>query len=179
MTRAGGGFTLIELMVTLAIAAIVLTVGIPSFRDLIRNNRLTTAANELVGALNLARSEAIKRGARVTVCKSADGASCTTSGNWAQGWIVFTDENSDGAYDTTDDTLLRIRQPISEKITMIGNTNVANYISYVATGRSKLINGSLQAGTIKICDDHPSNIGKNIVLSFTGRIRVETGVSCP
>ena len=96
------GFTLVELMVTLVIAAILLTAGVPSFTTLIKNNRLTTSTNELVGALTLARSEAVKRGLRVTVCKSADQASCDTSGTgWQQGWIVFTDENNSGTYNPT------------------------------------------------------------------------------
>ena len=68
---------MIELIVTMVVAAIVLTLGVPSFRELINNNRLTSGANEFVTALNLARSEAIKRSVRVTVCKSADGTTCT------------------------------------------------------------------------------------------------------
>ncbi|BCX88542.1 type IV fimbrial biogenesis protein FimT [Methylomarinovum tepidoasis] len=173
------GFTLIELMVTVAMAAIVLTVGVPSFQALVKNNRLTTAANELVGALNLARSEAIKRGVRVTVCKSADGASCATSGNWEQGWIVFTDEDNDAAYDSASETLLRVQEAIEGQLTMTGNTNVADYISYVASGRSQLTGGGFQAGTITICDDRSGNVGKDLVLSSTGKIRLDTGVSCP
>ncbi|GAB6067346.1 hypothetical protein JCM13664_06640 [Methylothermus subterraneus] len=173
------GFTLVELMVTVAVAAIVLTVGVPSFQVLVKNNRMVTAANELVGALNLARSEAIKRNVRVTVCKSGDGASCTTSGNWEQGWIVFTDDNNDAAYDSASETLLRVQEGIAGQVTMTGNPLVANYVSYVASGQSQLTTGGFQAGTIAICDDRSGNVGKNIVLSSTGRIRLDTGVSCP
>ena len=97
--KSNAGFTLIELIVTVAIAAIVLTLGVPSFQEIINNNRLTAGANELVGALHLARSEAVKRNVRVTLCKSADGAVCTTSGGYQQGWIVFVDPNSNGTVD--------------------------------------------------------------------------------
>lgn len=78
---------------TLSIAAILATIGAPSFQDLIRNNRVATQSNELLTALNLARSEAIKRGARVSVCASNDPLATTpTCGtDWAKGWIVFTD----------------------------------------------------------------------------------------
>lgn len=87
------GFTLIELIVTLAVAAIILTIGVPSFQEALQNNRRTTQVNEIIGAFNIARSEAIKRGMKVTMCKSADSATCdttacsVTTGNncWEQG----------------------------------------------------------------------------------------------
>lgn len=72
------GFTLLELIVVVAITAIMVTIGIPSFLDNIRNNRLTTQANTFVGVLNLARSEAIKHGVRVTLRRSTNGSSCNT-----------------------------------------------------------------------------------------------------
>ena len=85
------GFTLIELMITLVLAAIILTLAVPGFQDIIRNNRAATQANELVTALGLARSEAVKRGARVSLCPSTDQASCTGGADWSNGWIVFLD----------------------------------------------------------------------------------------
>ena len=174
------GFTLVELMVTLVIAAILLTAGVPSFNTLIKNNRLTTSNNELVSALNLARSEAIKRGLRVTVCKSSDQASCDTSGTgWQQGWIVFTDTNDNADYDSATETLLRVHGPLPGQLSVSGNSNVANYISYVAAGQSRLTSGAFQAGTLSLCDDRTGNIGNNLVLSVTGRIHTDTGVSCP
>ena len=86
------GFTLIELMVTLGVAAILLSVGIPGFNGLIRDNRLTTDYNQFVSALNTARSEAVKRGVGVTTCKrNTAGTDCNNAGNWEDGWIIFTD----------------------------------------------------------------------------------------
>lgn len=85
------GFTLIELMITLVLAAIILTLAVPGFQDIIRNNRAATQANELVTALGLARSEAVKRGARVSLCPSTDQASCIAGPDWSSGWIVFVD----------------------------------------------------------------------------------------
>ncbi len=173
------GFTLLELMVTVAMAAIVLTTGVPGFQTVVKNNRMTTATNGLVGALNLARSEAVKRGVRVTVCKSADGTGCVTTGSWAQGWIVFTDPDNNANYDSAAETLLRVQEAIEGNLTMVGNLNVANYISYTASGQSQLTGGAFQAGTIAMCDDRSANVGKNIVLSLTGRVRLVTEVSCP
>ena len=84
------GFTLLELMVTLGVAAIVLSAGVPGFIGVVQNNRAASQANELVTALSLARSEAVRRSARVGVCQSADGLTCGGAG-WQQGWIVFED----------------------------------------------------------------------------------------
>jgi type IV fimbrial biogenesis protein FimT len=89
------GFTLLELMVTIAVGGVLLTLGVPSFVDVVRNNRATTNVNELLTAFSIARSESIRRGANVSVCRSSDGATC--SGAWADGWIVFRD---DAATDT-------------------------------------------------------------------------------
>lgn len=82
------GFTLIELMVTIAILAILLGIGVPSFSDATLGSKLGSYANSMVASASLARSEAIKRNTTITLCVSADGASCATTGGWEQGWIV-------------------------------------------------------------------------------------------
>lgn len=84
------GFSLVELMITVALAAIVLAAGLPSFRSLIQNNRITTQANTLVTSLNFARNEAIRSAGNVTVCpRNANGTACQNSGDWAEGWLVI------------------------------------------------------------------------------------------
>jgi len=83
------GFTLLELMTALLVVAIVLSAGVPSYLSVVRNNRAATNANELVSALTIARSEAVRRSDRVSICRSADGAAC--GGTWQDGWIVFVD----------------------------------------------------------------------------------------
>ncbi len=100
------GVTLLELIVTMAVLALLVGIGIPSFNSVVRNNRLATQANELVAALSLARSEASKRGLPVSVCVSSGGATCDTgSPDWADGWIVFVDAGAAGAVDGTDEVL--------------------------------------------------------------------------
>jgi type IV fimbrial biogenesis protein FimT len=91
-TVAARGFTVIELMVTIIVLAILLVVGIPSFRNATLSTRLTALSNDLVGAVQLARSEAIKRNQVVRLCVSADGSTCATAGGWDQGWIVLSDD---------------------------------------------------------------------------------------
>jgi type IV fimbrial biogenesis protein FimT len=82
------GFTMIELMVTVAIAVILLTIAVPSFKESQLNSQLRASANNLIASANLARGEAIKRSAPVNLCVSSDGATCGTGG-WEQGWIVL------------------------------------------------------------------------------------------
>lgn len=89
MYRYKSGFTIIELMVTLVVAAIVLSIAVPSFTVQIRNNQALGLGEELASAINYARSEAVKRGGRVSMCASNDGAQCV--GDWSEGWIVFVD----------------------------------------------------------------------------------------
>lgn len=83
------GFTLMELMITIAVMSILLTLALPNFRTALQNNRLTGQANEMLTAMQFARSEALKRGFPVEMCSSADGATC--GGNWNLGWIVYVD----------------------------------------------------------------------------------------
>jgi type IV fimbrial biogenesis protein FimT len=90
------GFTILELMITVSILAVLLGIGVPAFGDIIRNNRLATETNNLVGALNLARAEAAKRGIPVAVCAAAitvppAAPSCSGGTDWSNGWLVFTD----------------------------------------------------------------------------------------
>ena len=105
MMTKNTGFTLIELIVTLAVAAILITVAGPNFLTFIQNNRLTAQANEMVGSLQLARSEAVKRNLDVIVCRStnptATSPNCNTTGGitWETGWVVFVDKDNDLAID--------------------------------------------------------------------------------
>ena len=173
------GYTLIELMVTIIIAGILLGIAIPNFTSIISSNRLTTYANELVTSLNFARSEAIKRGLRITLCKSTNGNGCNAINDWSQGWIIFTDKNNNADYDSSSETLLRVQANSVSAVTMVGNSNVVNYISYVGTGQSKLISGAFQAGTIKVCDDRTGNVGINIVINSVARIAIQRNIACP
>ena len=84
--RSQSGFTLIELMITLVIAAILLGIGVPSYRTVLQNSRASALSADLTSGINLARAEAIRRGAAVQLCPSSDGATCT--GTWVDGWIA-------------------------------------------------------------------------------------------
>lgn len=106
------GLTLVELMITLIVIAIALTLAVPGFTNFIRDNRVTSQANEFLVSLTFARSEAIKRGRPVSVCASGDQASCSGSNDWDAGWIVFTDnDGTEGELDGADE-LLRVHEAL-------------------------------------------------------------------
>lgn len=100
------GFTLIELMITVALVAILLALSAPYFRETITSNKIGAEANNLKASLNLARSTAARLNQPVALCKSADGEDCTTDDYWEQGWITFNDLNRNGAVDSGDGELV-------------------------------------------------------------------------
>lgn len=123
------GLTLIELMVTLAVVAILLVVGVPSYRSFVQENRAASQTNAVVRALTYARSEAIKRAEVVTICQSNNQSSC--GGGWADGWIIFSDVNQNGSLDTSSDTLLQSGGGLSGNSTLTASTG---FIRFAASG---------------------------------------------
>ncbi|MDP2786657.1 MAG: GspH/FimT family pseudopilin [Pseudomonadota bacterium] len=177
-TTYSSGVTLIELLISISILAILLTVAVPSFQTSIVNNRLGTYSNALFSSLILARSEAIKRNKRVVVCKSSDGESCT--GNWGQGWIVFVDTNNDATV-SSGEVIVQKSGALENNYSLTGNEYIASYVSYSSEGVSKTVSGAMQAGTFELCPPSPapSGNGRNIVISSTGKPRVEAIATCP
>ena len=165
------GFTLIELMVVVALVAILQTLAAPAFSSMVNSMRLSTAVNSLFSSLLLARSEAIKRNARAVVCKSVTGDACVTSGGWEQGWIVFHDANNNAAVDAGEVLLLR-QQALPSSIRFTGNAPVASYVSYTPMGTTSYTSGAFQAGTLTVCGASASAVeARQIVISSAGRPR--------
>ena len=123
MAKKQTGLTLIELMVTLAVAIILVAVGMPLFSGIVANNRAVAQTNALTSALNLGRSEAVRRGTPVAVCAAttalpvASPACATSSPDWTNGWFVFADDDDDGAVDTGE-TLIRMWDALSANATV-------------------------------------------------------------
>lgn len=166
------GLTLIELLVTISVLAIGLSIGVPSMSSLINNSRAATATNDFIAHLNFARSEAIKRGTEVTLCKTADPSAaspvCSTTASWHTGWLIFVDGNTLGTLDgtgATADKLLRIRQATASNINISGTTSFANSITYRPNGRLK----DTDKGTLTIT---VSGLERQLFLSNAGRVRV-------
>lgn len=160
------GFTLIELMVTIAVASILLTLAVPSFQSMVENNSLTTQINLLVGALNGARSEAVKRGQRVTICKSNDATNCADSGGYEQGWIMFVEEDDFGVRDPGSETLLRAGEASKAGYSLRGNgTVLSKFISYFPSGEANA------NGRFILCKDNDINKSRGAVVISSGRLR--------
>lgn len=133
MKTSQAGLTILELMVTVAILAILTALAVPTFREYTRNSNASAAQNDLVTALNYARSESLRRGTRVTVCASADGESCGDADDWISGWIVFTDASgAAGTVNAPDDVVLQRWQAVQGALEFEANEP---YVQYHPTGR--------------------------------------------
>jgi type IV fimbrial biogenesis protein FimT len=167
------GFTLIELLVTIAIAAVLAGLAAPSFRDLIANNRLKSHTSALHTSLLQARSEAIKRNSRVVVCKSSDGATCATSGDWQQGWVVFADADNDAQLDAGELVIQKVAA-LSGDFVLKGDGDLTEYVSYSSTGATKLkASDTFQTGTFSLCQlGVAGGKARQIELFATGRLSI-------
>ena len=176
-TASQRGLTLVELLVSVAVGGILMSITVPAMTGMLNTHKAISATNALFAGLNLARSEAIKRNARAVLCKSANGISCAASGGWEQGWILFHDLNNNAVLDEGEE-VVRQQGPASAGIRLRGNLPVSNYVSYTPTGTAKLISGAFQAGTFTLCMESSASADvRQIVLSGTGRARAKKGVS--
>ncbi len=152
------------------LAGILMAFGAPSFNEFIKNDRLNTQINTLVGHLAYARSEAILRAQPVGLCASKTGAACST--NLSEGWMIYVDADSSGGYNAATDEILRVNQALPDGMSL-GGTLGTNFLydnrGYAATG----------AGNASLCDDRGSAHAKMIVISNTGRVRQKTGAESP
>jgi len=175
------GFTLIELMVVLAVAAILQTLAAPALSGMVNSMRLTAAVNSLFTSLLLARSEAIKRNARAVVCKSASGDACIATGGWEQGWIVFHDANNNAKRDAGE-VIVSHQQAMQPPVRLNGNSPLASYVSFTPMGQTAYASGAFQAGTLTVClESSEAQEARQIVISSTGRPRTvrKTVAHCP
>lgn len=161
------GVTLIELMVALSVAAILLSLAIPSFRETIMRNRLTSINNEFMGAINFVRSEAIKRGQSITLCKSTDGAACSTDNAvfWEDGWFAFADTDADGTVDTGE-TVLQVWPALPADYTL-RSAAFTNFLRYNPQG------ATTTTGHFAVCHDSNEADAKAIIIT---RVRPRLGV---
>lgn len=148
-TAAIGGFTLIELMVALAVMAVILTLAVPSFTSMIARNRLAAASNELVAGLQVARTESVRRNARVLLCPSTDDASCNGD-DWSH-VIVFHDANGDSDA-TAGEEIIRSIQ-ITDGLTVNPSANVATNqrVGFGADGFARVGDAGAREGAISVC----------------------------
>lgn len=168
------GFTVIELVVTVALVAILAAIAVPAYTTMMTNNRMVGEINDFVGSLHFARSEAIKRGVDVTVCKSLDEQLCTTAGDWSQGWVIFQDTNSSQTRDGAGcpgepcEPLISAHSAFEGADQFAGTGNPANWVQFNRNGFS-----GNSFGTFTLCESGKDpRKARAIVISRTGRIRL-------
>jgi len=167
------GFSLLELMIALAIGGMIVTMAVPSFTSTIANQRMVSATNEMVMSLTLAKSEAIKRVSYVSVCKSSDGATCTgDSTSWNEGWIVFSNASSAslGSVDVGDE-LIRVYPALSERLSISALGNVEAFVSFRPSGTLGT-NAANITGTLTTCDHRGADYASAILMEASGRWHV-------
>lgn len=170
--RKAHGFTLIEILMVVAVLGVLIAAGMPGFNAWIVKARISGAANELLGDLSYARSESATRQVEVAMCVSTDSATCATGQTWDQGRIIFVDTNADGAV-STGETILRVSQPMSGTsvtTTGFGSSSIVRFRPF----------GGLRpptAGTFKLCPSSGTE-GRLLSVATTGRPLIAK-TTCP
>ncbi len=184
MRHSARGLTLIELMVTVVVLAILLAIGVPSFREFYLNNRITSQINMLHSHLLLARSEAVKRNRAALVCgRAADSLPCADR-DWSQGWVVFVDRDGDGiptldsptgcaqqgdaAALPGDDCILATAGPLEADLTLTAGTGINGMLSFSGFGNARCREGFLEECYFTLCDSRGSESALSLIVGRTG-----------
>ena len=165
-----GGVTLLELLLVLALVAMVTVSSVPSFNSWIVRTRQNNLARALQNTTWIARTEAIKNNQRTIVCPSKNLKTCSGQTDWENGWIVFIDVNDERSLEAEYVVPIHVEAGTFPGITASGNQNVRYYFSYVGTGMLQQFSGALQPGTIKVCA--PGQNAIDTVLAHSGRSKV-------
>ncbi len=174
------GFTLIELLMAMAMAAILLSVGVPAFRQTIQSNQKASQVNQLLHSLNVARSQAVMRGFPVSACKSADGSTCGSSGvTWEDGWIIFLDDDMDADHSESTDGngVLNTNEQILEVVDglpdgySIRADNFSGSLTYQSAGYIVDSFKRKTAGYFVICRDNDINGAGAVFINIAGKAR--------
>ena len=155
-------FTLVELLVTIAVGAIVLAIGVPSFNNLIQTNQLATQTNKFIGVLNYARSEAVKRKQDIIICPSSAEDSCNGGNSFDNGWLVYVDADTNNTF-SAGDTSLWLSNALSNRVTL--NATFSR-VEFNSNGRPTT------PGNVVVCIDDDFNIARRIVVPLSGNVRV-------
>ena len=163
------GYTLPELLITVSVIAIMLSVAVPNMTSLVKDNRVASELNTLMANIHLARNEAAKRDVRVILCRSANpNLSVPTCGgsanNWSTGYLMFTGEDGNNTYQAGTDTLIRIGQPTEDGVRLRTASTWNNNLEINPNGT---LNES-SAAIMALCDDRGESTGRQITIPLSG-----------
>ncbi len=168
------GFSLVELVITLALAAAMLTVGIPAFNNVMENNSLATTANRFISSIALARSEAVTRNIEVVMCRlNTAGTACATTGTWSDGWIIWADSDGDGLIENVNQDgeveVVAQEEQLEDGYTIVAlNNQYDDTITFNPMGEASGDGGSQQE-IFRLCDpDNDNDRTRLIYLSGVG-----------
>ena len=159
------GFTLLELTVTVAILGITMMFAVPSFIAVISNNRISANTSDFVSALQFAKAESAARLNPVIICKrNIAGNGCVAGGDWQQGWIVFSDDDGNGALNGEE--IVLNHEPLDTRITFGGTAQVTNSITYNPSGTTSITGTQV----LIMCDDRGfADSARGVLIPITGR----------
>jgi len=166
------GFSIIELMITVALAGIMAAIAAPAMTKVFRSNRVQTETAALASDMQFARSEAVKRGQSVSLCASSDGATCLGANTWDKGWIIFFDPAGNGAWDSANDTVLRVRKPFVGGDTLAASPS-ATSVTFNREGFTSNLGTSLSTFQLHTSDGD-SAATRCVVLNISGRLKTHT-----
>ncbi len=170
MQKHESAFTLIELMLAIAVGAVLLVLGVPSFKNIMERNGLAVQVNDFISTLNYARSEAVKRKQDIVICRSdttVTPLNCNTSGGagYEEGWMIYIDFDRDGDFDNGSDETLWTHAALKQGMELSGDGSTGNRIRYDAKGRSK------NDGSFIVCKDNDPTKARVLVVN-NGRVRL-------
>ena len=165
------GFTLLEALVVMALLGLMVSLAAPAMTALRQQHQLQAQAEGFFNSLVLARSEALRRQHRVTLCARATDSACDATGTWQQGWLVFVDANDNAQLDAGE-ALLEVHTAVPTVLSLTVTSTVRTYFSYNAEGRSATANGAFMAGTWRFCRPG-TDAGWQVVSNALGRPRLE------
>jgi len=173
-SRKHTGFTIVEMLIVVLVISVTMAIALPSFNGMLSNSRITTDTNRLVNDIQLARSESMKRGVRVILCRSADTTIANpvcggTTKVWSNGWLVFASGNANNTYEPANDILIKVSHAVHERITLKSNSTSNANLEYNPDASTNEGGGT---AVFAICDARGASFGNEIQVPPVGRPRL-------